>query len=109
MPGPSAQEIVLPLVDAVKERGFDVRVMVADKGYDGDPIHRGCMNRGVDPVIALKETGTVRRGAAGTPCCKHGAWTFAGADRKRGKPSGGAPRVSAPRHPSGSRRIGCTR
>ena len=41
------------------------------------------MHRGVAPVIPLKETGPVKRGAADPPHCAHGEWTFAGADFKR--------------------------
>ena len=41
------------------------------------------MNRGVAPVIALKETETVKRGEAEPPSCEHGVWQFVGADYKR--------------------------
>jgi hypothetical protein len=41
------------------------------------------MERGVAPVIALRETSKVKRGAAEPPHCAHGAWTFAGADYQR--------------------------
>lgn len=73
----------IPLIDKAKARGFDVQTAIMDKGYDGDPIHQWAMTRGVTPVIALKETETVKRGLAEPPHCAHGAWTFAGADHKR--------------------------
>jgi Transposase DDE domain len=47
------------------------------------PLHDECLLRGVSPVIAIKDTGAVQKGAAKTPCCEHGAWTFAGADYNR--------------------------
>jgi hypothetical protein len=46
-------------------------------------LHFWCMQRGIAPIIALKETATVKRGAAEPPHCVHGEWTFAGADYKR--------------------------
>jgi hypothetical protein len=35
------------------------------------------------PVIALKQTPAVKRGEHKPPCCEHGEWGFAGADKKR--------------------------
>lgn len=52
----------LPLLDATKARGFDVRTAIMDKGYDTNPIHGGCMDRGVAPVISLRETPAVVQG-----------------------------------------------
>jgi hypothetical protein len=40
-------------------------------------------NGALPPVIGLKETGSVKRGAAEPSHCAHGEWTFAGADYKR--------------------------
>lgn len=77
------QTFALGLLDATKARGFGVKVAVMDKGYDTDPIHSGCMDRGVLPVVALRETPAVKRGEHKPPCCRHGVWTFAGADFKR--------------------------
>lgn len=77
------QHFALPLIDAVRERGFDVRTAIMDKGYDSGPIHDGCMDRGVAPVTALIETSRVKRGEHKPPECEHGTWTFAGADFKR--------------------------
>jgi transposase len=79
----SEQTFALGLIDKIKTRGFRVQTAIMDKGYDGDPMHFWCMQRGISPIIALKETATVRRGAAKPPHCAHGEWTFAGADYKR--------------------------
>jgi hypothetical protein len=79
----SEQNIALPLLDATIARGFGVRTMIADKGYDSEPIHSGCMDRGIAPVTALKETERVKRGEHKAPCCEHGTWAFSGADFKR--------------------------
>ena len=79
----SEQHFALPLIDKAKARGFAVKTAIMDKGYDSDPLHQHCMDRDVAPVIALKETEPVKRGAAKTPCCEHGDWVFSGADYKR--------------------------
>ncbi|MGH2913947.1 MAG: transposase [Solirubrobacteraceae bacterium] len=73
----------LGLLDAAMARGFGVRTAIMDKGYDGEPTHSGCMDRGVAPVIALKQTPAVKDGKHKPPECEHGTWTFAGADFKR--------------------------
>lgn len=73
----------LALVDATKARGFDVRVAIADKGYDNEPFHQGCMDRGVSPVTSLRSTERVKRGEHKPPSCEHGEWVFSGADPKR--------------------------
>ena len=73
----------LPLIDAARERGFNVNVAIADKGYDNEPFHAGCMDRGICPVTPLRETPAVKRGDHHAPTCGHGEWTFAGADSKR--------------------------
>jgi hypothetical protein len=77
------QTFALGLLDAVKTRGFDPETAIMDKGYDNGPIHDGCMDRGVAPVTALRETERVKRGEHKPPTCEHGEWTFAGADYKR--------------------------
>jgi hypothetical protein len=73
----------LPLIDAVRERGFAVKTAIMDKGYDNGPIHEGCMDRDVAPITPLRKTPAVVRGDHKPPCCDHGEWTFAGADYKR--------------------------
>jgi hypothetical protein len=54
-----------------------------DKGYDTEPIHDGCIDRGILPVTPLRETPAVKRGEHKPPVCRHGVWKFAGADAKR--------------------------
>ena len=77
------QKFALPLIERAKARGFQVQTAIMDKGYDSGLVHALCMERGVTPIIALKETETVKRGLAEPPHCAHGAWVFAGADYKR--------------------------
>ncbi|MDQ6749181.1 MAG: transposase [Actinomycetota bacterium] len=77
------QRFALPLIDKARGRGFKVSTAIMDKGYDKGPIHDGCMDRGVAPVVALMETARVKRGEHKPPACEHGEWTFAGADYKR--------------------------
>jgi hypothetical protein len=73
----------LDLLDRARERGFSVESCAMDKGYDTNPIHDGCMDRGVIPIVALRKTARVARGEHKPPCCEHGEWTFAGADYRR--------------------------
>ncbi len=75
--------IALDLIDAARARGFAVQTCAMDKGYDTNPIHDGCMDRDVLPIIALRRTSRVARGEHRPPSCEHGTWTFAGADRRR--------------------------
>ena len=77
------QNFALALIDQTKAQGFKVQTAIMDKGYDSGPLHDLCMYRGVAPIIALKETEGVKRGAGEPPHCAHGEWTFAGADYKR--------------------------
>ncbi len=79
----SEQTFALPLIDAARERGFGVKVAIMDGGYDTEPIHDGCMDRGILPVTPLRETPAVKRGDHKPRVCEHGVWTFAGADFKR--------------------------
>jgi transposase len=75
--------VALPLIDTARERGFAVKVAIADKGYDNGPFHDGCMVRDVCPITPLRKTPGVVRGDHHAPSCEHGEWTFAGADFKR--------------------------
>jgi hypothetical protein len=100
----------LPLIDAARERGFAVTVAIADKGYDNEPFHDGCMDRGICPVTPLRETPAVKRGDHRPPSCEHGEWTFAGADYKNRRAQvASAPPASAIPPPRGSRRPASTR
>lgn len=77
------QNFALSLIRKARERGFNISTAIMDKGYDSNTIHGWCMEWGIAPVIPVKETGPVQRGAAEPPHCAHGEWTFAGADYKR--------------------------
>jgi transposase len=74
----------LPLVDAVRARGFAVETCAMDKGYDLSPIYNACEERNLRPIIPLRRTPDVQRGADQPPTCEHGTWRFAGSDSKRG-------------------------
>jgi transposase len=73
----------LPLVDAVRSRGFAAETCAMDKGYDFPAIYDGCEDRDVRPIIPLRQTPDVKRGKNKPPTCDHGEWTFAGADYGR--------------------------
>jgi hypothetical protein len=60
----SEHNFALPLIDKTKARGFDIRTAIMDKGYDSDGLHWWLMRRGIAPVIPIKETAPVQRGAA---------------------------------------------
>jgi IS5 family transposase len=74
---------VAPLLDALKTRGINPETCAMDKGYDTSTVHNACMDREVLPVVSLRKTPAVKRGEHEPPCCEHGEWRFAGADRKR--------------------------
>jgi hypothetical protein len=80
-----AQEssFAVPLLDAVKARGFRPEVGVLDMGYDLTPVYEGLESRDCHPVIPLRETPAVKAGKHRPPTCEHGTWTFAGSDAKR--------------------------
>jgi hypothetical protein len=49
------QTFALGLLDAARERGFEIKTAIMDAGYDSEPIHGGCMDRGLLPVTPLRE------------------------------------------------------
>jgi len=67
----------------VIERGFSPETAAMDKAFDTNAIHDGCEQRGVRPVVPFVPRGTNAR-PPDVPECKHGRWTFAGADFTRG-------------------------
>lgn len=71
-------------MDKLKGLGFNPETCALDKGYDNATVHDACMDRGVLPVIPLRQTTAVKRGEDVRPWCSHGPRRFAGADRKRG-------------------------
>ncbi len=103
------QTFALPLIDASRKRGFDVRTAIMDKGYDTGPIHDGCMDRGISPVTPLVNTERVKRGEHKPPTCEHGEWTFAGADYKRRATKWRCPTGRCSPASRWSRPTGCTR
>jgi len=72
------------VLDAVLDRGFRVETLIADKGYDFNGLYDACEDRGIRPIVPLRQTPAVKRGDHRAPECEHGRWTFAGADFKRG-------------------------
>jgi hypothetical protein len=77
----SELQFVNQLLDNVKAQGFTAEYAMLDKGYDGRLIYEACEQRGIRPIIPLRNAekyGTI------APTCAHGEWTFAGSDDKRG-------------------------
>jgi DDE family transposase len=74
---------VAPLLDKLKGLGFSPETAALDAGYDNATVYDACAERGISPVIPLRETPAVKRSEHKPPCCEHGEWTFAGADHKR--------------------------
>jgi len=73
-----------PLLDAVRAHGFAPETAAMDKGYDVGPVYDACEDRGIRPIIPLRNTSKVERGEHRPPSCEHGTWTFAGSDPSRG-------------------------
>ena len=78
----SETSIAPALLDAAGRRS-EVRYAVMDRGYDTNALHTECMDRGVKPIISLRQTQGVKAGRHLPRECEHGTWTFAGADLKR--------------------------
>jgi transposase, IS5 family len=74
---------VAPLLDKLNTLGFSPETCAMDKGYDNGPIYEACEDRGIRPIVCLKETARVKRGENKPPKCEHGEWRFAGADYDR--------------------------
>jgi Transposase DDE domain/Transposase domain (DUF772) len=79
----SESTFALPLLDAVRARGFRPEVAVLDMGYDHEGVYAGIEARDCHPIIPLRETPAVKAGKHRPPVCEHGEWTFAGSDAKR--------------------------
>ncbi|MFZ1155391.1 MAG: transposase [Solirubrobacteraceae bacterium] len=75
---------VAPLLDKLHSLGINPETAALDKGYDNNRVYDACSQRNVLPVIPLRRTPDVVKGRDKPPCCEHGEWRFAGADRKRG-------------------------
>jgi len=74
----------MPLLDATRARGFAAETCAMDKGYDLATVYGECEDRDCHPIIPLRQTPDVKRGADKAPTCEHGDWRFAGSDSKRG-------------------------
>jgi transposase len=74
----------MPLIDAVRARGFAAETAAMDKGYDNATVYAECEARNCRPIIPLRKTPDVQRGEHKAPVCEHGEWRFAGSDAKRG-------------------------
>jgi transposase len=70
---------------AVIARGFSPVTCALDKGYDAAPFYDALQAHGCTPIIPLKRplSASTAPSLNDTPKCKHGQWTFAGADFKR--------------------------
>jgi transposase len=73
----------VPLLDAVRARGFAAATCALDKGYDYPVIYRELEARDCRPIIPLRETPDVKRGEHEPPACEHGPWRYAGSDYQR--------------------------
>jgi hypothetical protein len=79
----SESTFAMPLLDAVKARGFRPEIAIMDMGYDHEAIYAECEQRDCHPIIPLRQTPAVKAGKHLPPTCEHGEWTFAGAETKR--------------------------
>ena len=75
---------VAPLIDAAMARGFAVETASMDRAYDIVRVYDECAERNCQPIVPLRQTPAVKRGAHLPPECEHGTWAFAGSDYKRG-------------------------
>ena len=74
---------VAPLLDRLEALGINAETCAMDKGYDSSLPYDACAQRGIVPVIPLRETQGVKKGWHKPPSCEHGEWRFAGADYRR--------------------------
>src|SRR5271155_2131888 len=74
---------VAPLLDRLHMSGIDPETCAMDKGYDNTRVYGDCDERGVVPIVPLRNTRDVKVGNHLPPFCKHGSWRFAGADHRR--------------------------
>ena len=75
---------VAPLIDEAKRRGAMATTCAMDKAYDNGRVYGECAERDCEAIVPLRATGAVVKNEHRPPACKHGVWTFAGSDRKRG-------------------------
>jgi IS5 family transposase len=75
--------LVTTLLDKLSEVGINPETCAMDKGYDHRRVYGECDERGVLPIIPLRNSRDVKIGDHLPPFCKHGEWRFAGADYSR--------------------------
>lgn len=71
---------IAPQLLAMVQRRTVVRYAVMGRGYDTEAMHPAREDRGIRPVISLRQTTAVKQGEHLPRTCAHGEWTFAGAD-----------------------------
>jgi len=74
---------VTTLLDRLSEVGIQPETCAMDKGYDHRRVYNECDERGVLPIIPLRNSRDVKIGNHFSPFCKHGNWHFAGSDYSR--------------------------
>lgn len=94
----------LPLLDAVRAKGFKPETCAMDKGYDSRAIHDGCEERDCRPIVAQIKQSKART-HDDVPTCEHGRWIFAGADFKRKLTKWRCPHAAASR---GQLKLACS-
>jgi hypothetical protein len=75
--------LVTTLLDKLSEVGINPETCAMDKGYDHRRVYGECDERGVLPIIPLRNSRDVKIGNHLPPFCKHGNWHFAGSDYSR--------------------------
>jgi hypothetical protein len=98
----------VPLLEAVRERGFRAEVAVMDMGYDLGPVYEGFERRGCHPVIPLRETPPSRPASTGRRSASTAPGRLPARTPSGRRLSGAAQPASAPRPAHGSRLTGCT-
>jgi hypothetical protein len=76
-------KFVTTLLDQLAAVGIRPETCAMDKGYDHRRIYEECDERGILPIIPLRNSRDVKIGNHLRPLCEHGYWQFAGSDYKR--------------------------
>jgi hypothetical protein len=100
---------VAPLLDKLKGLGFSPETAALDAGYDNATVYDACAERGIAPVIPLRETPAVKRGDHKPPTASTASGGSLEPTTSGRRPSGVAPRASASPRPGGSRPTASTR
>jgi IS5 family transposase len=74
---------VTTLLDRLSDVGIRPETCAMDKGYDHRRVYGECDERGVLPIIPLRNSRDVKIGNHLRPLCEHGYWQFAGSDYSR--------------------------